>query len=687
MTFASFHRAALANLRLWLLALVWSPGAVPFAAAPAPVAIDWRHSPASIASSCKAALKSARARVQEATARPAQGAQALSSLLAVETALAELNDALVAQRVLAIASVDKAVRDASTRCNDELSTFTIGVSADPLVYARALAAQAHASTQADQQLARRYAENGRRSGAHLSPAASAELSRLLSQLSRLKSAFIQALGEERLTLELSKAEAASLSPAFVATLPATRKGYLVPVNLGTLERFMKNTASGALRKRYLAVLYRHGGEANSRRVKQALVLRHRIARLLGFESFAAYRLDALMAKTPARALELLQEIDAKLLPKAREEIAELAALKAEQGEATPFASWDYVYYQEQLERTRHSLDSEAVRQHLPVHKVIPAVLGLYQQLLGVRFHAFEPASAWAPGVLQYAVTDAASAKPIGQIYLDLSPGPGKFPRPSSFTLRHGRTLPDGSYQQPLAAIIGNGPSSESGKPPLFSHLGVVELFHEVGHVMHAALSTAPYASLHGTSVRWDFVEAPSQMLENWMWQPAVLKQISSHVETGKPLPDELIATMLERKHAASGVYWTRQAFLGVYDLTLHTSGPNVDATRLWFELMPRLTPLPPLPAGTIPDASFLPIMGGYEAGYYGYAWSRVFAQDMFTVFQQAGLDNPEVGLRYRREILEPGGVLEPQQLLENFLGRPVNSEAFYQDLDNQQLGP
>ncbi|HLM42587.1 MAG TPA: M3 family metallopeptidase, partial [Myxococcaceae bacterium] len=393
------------------------------------------------------------------------------------------------------------------------------------------------------------------------------------------------------------------------------------------------------------------------------------------------------ARTPESAFELLREIDAKLLPRAREELAVLSALKAEQGDDTPFAAWDYVYYQEQLEQTRQAMDSEAVRQYFPVHKVIPAVLGIYQHLLGVRIEALEPTRAWAPGVLQYAVTDSASGEPIGQLYPDLSPGPGKFPRPSSFTLRDGRLLPDGTYQLPLSAIIGNGPTSQPGKPTLFSHDGVVELFHEVGHVMHSVLSRAPYASQHGMNVSWDFVEAPSQMLENWMWQPSVLKQISSHMETGQPLPDELIAKLLARKHAASGIFWTRQVFLGVYDLTLHTSGPNVDATRLWFELMPRLTPLPPPPAGTRPDASFLPIMGGYEASYYGYAWSRVFAQDMFTVFQKGGLDNPEVGMRYRREVLEPGAVLEPQQLLENFLGRPVSYEAFYQDLGIGQRGP
>ncbi len=660
------------------VALLLGPAAM--ANTPPPDPIDWRLSPRRIGSSCKTELQKARARVKAATAQPSSPQAAADSVRAIETAIADLNTALAAQKHLAFVSPDKAVRGASAKCTDDITAFTIGVSADPAVYRQAMAAQEHALSEADKQLAKHYVEAGKRAGAHLDGPARAEMTQLLNKLAQLKTAYMQTMGNHRPTIELSRAEAASLHPSFLATLKPSKKGYVVPVSLSTHERFMRNTASGEARKRYLTEFFKHGGQENSRRVKQAISLRHRVARLAGFDSWAAYQLDTMMAKTPERALALLNEIDAKLLPKARAEIAALAELKAQQGDATPFAAWDYIYYQEQREQTLHAVDSEAVRQHFPVDKVIPAVLELYQHLLGVRFHELKPGNAWATDVLHYAITDSGSGKPIGQFYLDLVPRPDKALRPATFFIRLGRTLPDGGYQQPLSSIVGNGPTSEPGKPPLFSHKDVIDFFHEVGHLMHDTLSTAPYSSLFGSNVRPDFWEAPSQMLENWMWQPSILEKVSSHMETGKPLPDELIAKMLARKHASDGVFWTRQAFLGVYDLTLHTSGPDVDATKLWFELMPRLTPLPPPPAGTIPDASFLPIMGNYEARYYGYAWSRVFAQDMFTVFQQSGLENPEVGMRYRREILEPGGMVEPEKLLENFLGRPVSYDAFYKEL-------
>jgi thimet oligopeptidase len=647
---------------------------------PATPDIDWHLSPERIASTCKAEIQRARTRVMAAAIQRAEAVSLIDGLGAVETAIADMHDALVAQKLLASVSPDKAVRDASARCNDEVAAFSVEVSADPAIYAHALGAKARATAQADKQLATIYVEAGRRAGAHLDAAARTEVTSLLDKLNRLQTAFMQALSDDRSAIIISKTEAESLPPAFVATLEARKAGFVVPVGLRTFEQFMKNEASSFARKRYLFAFFRCGGEANVRRVKQAIALRDRIARRLGFDSWAAYQLDTKMAKTPDRALALLNEVDARLLPRARAELATLAELKAGRGDPTPFAAWDYPYYQEQLEQTRHAVSTEAVRQYFPADKVIPAVLGLYQTLLGVSFQEIKPTEAWAPDVLQYAITDSASGAPIGRFFLDLTPRPGKYLRPASFPLRTGRRLPDGSYQQPISSIIGNGPASEPGKPALFSHRDAIEFFHEFGHLMHTTLSTAPYASLHGANVRGDFVEAPSQMLENWMWQPSILKKVSSHVTTGRPLPDELIEKLLARKHAADGVFWTRQAFLGVYDLTIHNSGARVDTTRLWSSLMPHLTPLPPPPAASIPDASFLPIMGGYDAGYYGYIWSRVYAQDLFTAFQKGGLENPEVGLRYRREILEPGGTVEPEELLNNFLGRSVRPDAFYEEL-------
>ena len=654
--------------------------------APPGPSIDWNLSPDSVASSCQVAIDSARARIASIMARAHHGALAFRELAAVDAVVADLDDALIAQIILAHVVDDQAMRDASTGCIDQHAAFQVDLSADPALYQLAKAAAASATTPVDKQLARVYIESGRRTGAGLDAARRAEVTGLFAQLDKLQSAYMRALGENPTAITISHDEAASLPPFFVATLQASpaspsngKSGYIVPVHYGTMEQFLTSQASGEARKRYYHAFYNRGGQVNVARLEQALALRHRLAGLLGFSDWASYRLDGKMARTPERALALVNDIDRALLDRARTEIAALAAMKAASGDSSPFAAWDYPYYAEQLARQRYGVDASVIRQHFPLDHVVPAVLDLYSKLFGVTFRPILPARAWHPGVLAFAMSDSATGRPIAWFYLDLHPRPGKSLHYSYSRLRAGRVLPDGRRQRPISAIIGNGPPAEPGKSPLLSHRDVIIFFHEFGHLMHDTLSTAPYASLYGSNVRGDFVEAPSQMLENWIWQPSIMKKVSHHVVTGQSLPDDLIARMIALEHVADGAFWTRQAFFAIYDLTIHASGPAVDTTRLWFELAGRLTALPQAP-GTIPQASFAGFMGGYDAGYYGYLWSKVYAQDMFSEFERAGLDNPVVGMRYRREVLEPGGSREPTDLLDRFLGRPVRLDAFYRAL-------
>jgi thimet oligopeptidase len=453
----------------------------------------------------------------------------------------------------------------------------------------------------------------------------------------------------------------------------------VPVDESTYGRFMGNASSGAARKRFLTAYGMRGGVKNVQRLQQAVAIRDQLANLLGYPSWAAYQLDAKMAKTPQRVEDLLNTVSTKLLPKANSEIAQLGSFKNAQGAAGPFERWDYTYYEDLFVKTKYNVDEDLVRQYFPIDHVIASVLGIYQKLLGVTFAQISPADAWAPGVLEYSITDTASGKPIGWFFLDLYPRPGKFEHFANFPLRPGRVLPDGSYQRPVSSIIGNWPVPSPGKPALLSHQDVITFFHEFGHLMHSTLSIAPYETLYGTGVRPDFVEAPSQMLENFMWQPSILKEVSSNVKTGAPLPDDLINKMIALKHVDDGYVWSSQAFYAQYDMTIHSSGPDINVDTTWFSLEKKMTPFAGIP-GTHPEAGFGHLMGGYDAGYYGYLWSKVYAQDIFTRFQKEGLENPEVGMAYRKDILEPGATQEPDELVQNFLGRPMNPDAFYQDI-------
>ncbi|MBC8123754.1 MAG: peptidase, partial [Gemmatimonadaceae bacterium] len=264
-------------------------------------------------------------------------------------------------------------------------------------------------------------------------------------------------------------------------------------------------------------------------------------------------------------------------------------------------------------------------------------------------------------------------------YADLYPREGKYGHFAAFDLGIGHANPDGTYRNTFAAMVGNWPRGTAGKPALLSHDDVETFFHEFGHIMHQTLTRAKYASLAGTNVRRDYVEAPSQVLENWVWDPVILKRISKHYQTGEPLPDALLDKMVAAKHVNEGIYTSRQLLFATADYRYHSSGSKVDTTATWNQLSQAVMQVPAVP-GTHSQASFGHLMGGYDSGYYGYLWSKVFAQDMFTRFEKEGLTSSQVGAEYRKRILEPGGVAEPDVLIRDFLGREPSKEAFYREL-------
>jgi Zn-dependent oligopeptidase len=282
-------------------------------------------------------------------------------------------------------------------------------------------------------------------------------------------------------------------------------------------------------------------------------------------------------------------------------------------------------------------------------------------------------------VKEFTVQDAATHRPMGTVYLDLFPRPDKYDHFADFGLVYARVLPNGTRELPVTAIVGNWPPPTGGQPSLLSHGDAETFFHEFGHAVAAITDESPYITTGTNNLRQDFVEALSQMLENWMWQPSVLKRVSHHVTTGKPLPDSLINRMIELKHFRDGGDGTAQAFYAAYDMALHSSGPVVDPVSTWMKMSAEMTALPEI-EGSLGAAAFGHLMGGYDAGYYGYLWSKVYAQDLFTRFAKDGVMNAATGRAYRRMILAPGSTQEPDVLLQRFLGRPLSYDAFFREM-------
>jgi thimet oligopeptidase len=657
-----------------------APVGAPTPSLPAATGLNFHQTAAELTVSCDASIATAKAAYAKIFAAPADKVT-FATLQAIETVGADFNDATAVQGGLWELSPDAEVRKASFACSQKVSDYNVEVGSDPRIYAVAqrVTTLGDAPIPAGAKLTEYYVIGGKRAGAGLDPETRKRTTALFQQLNDLELKFAQQLESESPTIEITTAEAKSLSPSFLATLKKTATGYTVPVDESTYGQFMISEPSSATRKRFVQAFANRGGIKNVQRLQDAVAVRDELAHLLGYPSWAAYQLDVKMAKTPERVETLLNTVSEKLLPKAQSEIAALTVFKNSLGSRGPMQRWDYGYYENRLIKSKYAVDDQIVRQYFPVDHVISSVLGIYQKLLGVTFAEITPADTWAPGVQEYSITDTASGKPIGWFFLDLYPRHGKFQHFANFPIRPGRTLPDGTYQKPVSAIVGNWPLPAPGKSALLNHDEVITFFHEFGHLMHSTLSTAAYETLYGTSVRPDFVEAPSQMLENFMWQASILKEVSSNVKTGQPLPDDLINKMIALKHVSDGYDWSTQAFYAQYDMKIHSSGPKINVDSTWFELQKQMTPFSGIP-GTHPEAGFGHIMGGYDAGYYGYLWSKVYAQDIFTRFQKEGLENPVVGAAYRKDILEPGASVEPDVLLQNFLGRPMQPDAFYRDI-------
>jgi len=322
-----------------------------------------------------------------------------------------------------------------------------------------------------------------------------------------------------------------------------------------------------------------------------------------------------------------------------------------------------------------------VKEYFPVTVVVPTILEIYQNLLGVRFEEIK-GTTWHPEVQQFSVWEQNSTDEsgfIGYCYLDLYPRSGKYSHAAVWPLLPGYDLADGKRSYPIAAMVANLAKPTPDKPALMRHDDVVTFFHEMGHVFHGLLSHTKFSRFHGTSVARDFVEAPSQMLENWCWEPKVLEKMSSHFETKKPLSPELITKLVKSRYVNIGLFYLRQVFFAKFDIKVHTSSEDEDYTVLWNSLRESIS-LVKSGKPTPGQGTFGHITGGYDAGYYGYTYSLVFAADMYaTVFKADPLD-PARGQRYREKILVPGGSREELDSLKDFLGREPNTKAFLNEL-------
>jgi len=627
-----------------------------------------------VASETDLALTEANALVAEAVAS-AEHPSFEATMRPLDLAQGRAADAYGRGPFLGQVSTDSAVRDAGQAADERLTKWRVGLSFRTDLY-RAVAAFA-ATTEAGEltgerrRLLEMWMRDFRRAGQELDPAVRTELEGLRARLVELEVAFQRNVNEVRDTAELEGMSAAFREGLAPGSSPGT---WRVSLDTPELIPFLEQSRSRPARHELFSRNWSRAIDINRPLLHEALEIRRRIAALHGLESWAEYATAVKMAGHPNRVRTFYDEIIPATSEAARRETAAMQAMLESDGESGPIGAWDWRFYDFRQRRDEFGVDSALVSEYLPLEGVLRGLFDLTGEVFGLRYQRVPEAHAWHPSVELYEIRDAASDAVLAWVYLDLFPRDGKFNHAAAFPLVVGRRLADGAYQRPVTAIVANLTPPAGDHPALLRHTEVETVFHEFGHVLHMSLTRAESARFSGAEVEWDFNEAPSQIMEHWTWEPDVLGRFARHYRTGEPIPRSLVEQLAAAQNLNAGIRAAVQVFYGSVDLAIHDvqGEPDLEeVTRATHEV----TQLA-FPDGTFMLASFAHLMGGYDAGYYGYLWAEALGDDMWSRFEHEGILSTELGGEYRRTILEPNGSRSADEMFLDFVGRPPSTKAW-----------
>ena len=508
------------------------------------------------------------------------------------------------------------------------------------------------------------------SGVGLDPESLERFKQLQKEIEELSSQYSTNMNTANDVLTVEEAGAAGLPDNLKEQYRQDDGSFQIPVIPSTRGPVLNNATSEETREAYYLKYNTRAADQNLEILDQLVKKRYQVAQLMGKPSYAAHLLTTRMAGTPERVWDFINELNEMGREKALKDLALI------QRGSTPVEPWNYSYYRNQYLKSEYQVDHEEIREYLPMQECLRGMMDIYQVVLDLEFRKLENASVWHPEVEMYEVYEDGAL--TGRFYLDLFPRPAKEGWYYGVDIIQGKQTAEG-YEVPTAMLLGNFTRPTDDMPSLITHNELRILFHEFGHIMDGMSYKGEFVTQAGS--KRDFGEAMSQIFENWIWDYETLSSFARHYKTGEVLPRKTFDNMLAARNLSSGLTLQSTMRACMYDMMLYDKyDPEnpISTDDIWKELDKQMV-MPTYVEGTHPQSSWIHI-NGYPVYMYGYTWSRVYAQDMFTEFEKNGLLDTETGVRYRKLILANGTQRDIDEAVAEFLGRPMNNEAYIRSL-------
>jgi len=629
---------------------------------------------ATLAKACTDALARAGAMVKSLQAIPMTSVASTDMLGRWDRLRIATQDVEAPAELLANVSPDEKTRAAGEDCEQKVNRFDTALLQNERLYARikATSPRGPAAIKMRKDILDAFDDTG----VTLPAAKRARMSAILTRLEEIRQEFGRNIRNNKTRLSFNADEVKGLPQAYLDKAQRDDKGtVLLGFEYPEFVPFMANSENENARQRYLFAYSTRGTARNIELLAEVMSLRREMAGLFGLSSYAQVATRRRMVGNPQTVEKFLAEVKGAVRDIERKELAELTAFKAQMENKKPdevrINRWDLDFYQDKLKKARYSIDQEALRKYFPTDASFKWVMAVSSQLYGVRFVPVK-VPVWHEDVQYFDVIEASGGKSdgkiIGGIYLDPFPRAAKYSHAAAFGIRSSSRL---AHRTPISVLVTN--FNRTG----LDHSELETLVHEFGHVMHGVLSNTDYASQGGTSVERDFVEAPSQMYEEWARRKESLSLLPQFCNPACPaVDDDLLARLSAARLYGAGTRYSRQHLYAAYDM--ETSGSaSTEPLALW-DTMEGETPLGHVPGSQFPGA-FEHIISGYAAGYYGYMWSEVLALDMLSGYGNNLMD-PAVGRRFRNTILAQGSQKPAAQLVREFLGREPSNAAFLAEI-------